>query len=145
MRVNPRARRIPISFYWSNRFADMDELREKKHNAIVITMTMLKIIDMTDSTYSRVLFPSVIKFILYMVSYFNSFFISSTSAAYCYGPASPLILRISLWNWIFFIEVSPVYFAYMGYDINIEARFLYARSLKLNIGALVYKVVGRTL
>lgn len=80
-----------------------------------------------------------------MMSYFNSFFISSTSAAYSYDPASPFILRISLWNWIYFIEVSPEYFAYMGYDINIEVEPLYDRSLKLNIGALVYRVVGRTL
>ena len=46
--MNPRALRIPISFVYSYKFADIEELSEKKHRNIVITMITVKIVEIID-------------------------------------------------------------------------------------------------
>lgn len=50
--MKPKALKIPISFVWSYRFADIEELSEKKQRNIVITMMTVKIVEIIDWVYS---------------------------------------------------------------------------------------------
>jgi hypothetical protein len=59
--LKPRARKIPISFCWSYRFADMLELRLKKQRNIAIMMITVKMVETILSTWSKALFAELKK------------------------------------------------------------------------------------
>lgn len=59
--LKPMALSTPISLAYSNKFADIEELKEKKHKNIVIMITRSNSNETIPSTTTKVFDPSVLK------------------------------------------------------------------------------------